>query len=222
MTRFLRKCLWVLPLTILSFTASAAVITIDQLTTLDQVFDFSDDGISVVGSQMTDASFVGTRTTTVFFGPSSQPGGGFAYGAVGFQNGTFATTEGAFGWMSLAYQIGGAGLDLRPVAGGFFQILARTDSTQANRAMLTMTVNGVSVSQMLTGTDFTPITFAFSSFAGVNFASITTIVMRIEATQAGADVSIRDFTANSIPEPATYILTGAALAGLAVSRRRKK
>lgn len=221
MTNFLRKCLWVLPLTMLSFTASAAVVSLDQLTKLDQVFDFSDNGIPVVGTPMTDASFTGTRTTTVFFGPSSQPGTGFAYGAVGFQNGTFATTEGAFGWMSLAYQIGGPGLDLSPVAGGFFQILARTDSTQANRAMLTMTVNGVSVSQMLTGTAFTPITFAFSSFAGVNFASITNLVLRIDATQAGADVSIRDFTANTIPEPATYVLTGAALAGLAFIRRRK-
>ncbi len=61
----------------------------------------------------------------------------------------------------------------------------------------------------------------FASFAGVNWANVTSIVISANGSKAASDLDLSPLVAG-VPEPSTYALMGAGLLALAGLARRRK
>jgi hypothetical protein len=212
-SRFACSTLAVLGLSAVS--SAAPVILIDDFSKFEIVYDVTADGTPTFGTPSTDASFLGTRTLSsnrIAGGVSHSVSSGSGIGALDVSGGS------GFGSATFAYSL--APLNFGMVD-GFFQIDADTDRVSLTGGRMILSVNGVSAQQFVGGEALTSYTFAFSQFAGVDFANVTDIVLTLEAVDRGADINVYSFEAREVPEPATFAIVGIGLIAAGLLRRNK-
>jgi hypothetical protein len=109
----------------------------------------------------------------------------------------------------------GAGMDFSSASSFLLDVISvNVGGTATVRAYDTDSNDDVTLAIGAPGT----LVFGFASFAGVDFSQLTRITLMVSGS-TDADISYDNFRA---PEPATLILIGGALMGLAAYRRRSR
>lgn len=192
---------------------AAPVLLIDDYSTDQAVAD------APIGSVET-TSTVGNRTFTV-----DNRGGTAAFASSlssGVENAwlDFTNQTGVAGQASVEYNFD-APLDLSN--GRAFTVDLVSYDQSSTTASLALAANGSIVERMIGDEDIGTLSFDFDAFEGVDFSSVSSVSLFLDAQTAPAvDIAVDNLGVAPIPLPAGGVLLVGGLAGLGLLRRKRK
>lgn len=195
--------------------ANAAFVETVLIDTFDLPYD--GDGLLVVTiaaptdsvTGQTDGSIFGERDATL-----ELDSGILGLSSVGVSGGVLTVDAGAASLISLTLDYDFSAIDLSSVA--TTGSLGVDVSFLQGDVTLTPIINGVSGTPISPGSTG-PVTFDYTTFVGVDFSTVTSLGLVIEADSEAADIALSEFTF-VIPEPMTGVLMGLGLAAFMCRR----